>query len=348
MKNNNKLLPFTKGTCSISDDWTYKDMKVVWLENDYLKIGILVGRGSDIFEFRYKPLDCDFMLRLAKGIRNPLQDFSQMRNTPNQFEDYYYGGWQEILPNSPTFNYRGASLGQHGEISLIPWKYSIVENDAEKVSIKLWARPLRLPIKIEKTLKIICDKPTLFIEENIVNESRTHLDIMWGHHIAFGLPFLENGALIQCNAKKMIFEQAMPDSRRFKPGVETDWPSAINLNDQKENASIIPAESEFPYSELSYLSGFGEKGNYSIIDSDRNLGFHLSWDAKIFKYLWYWQERYSTQDAPWWGNTYAVALEPWTSRWTPDPKQAINNGEWLSIPKDGTISTKLSASAIIP
>ena len=96
MKNNNKLLLFTKGTCSISDDWTYKDMKVVWLENDYLKIGILVGRGSDIFEFRYKPLDCDFMLRLAKGIRNPLQDFSQMRNTPNQFEDYYYGGWQEI------------------------------------------------------------------------------------------------------------------------------------------------------------------------------------------------------------------------------------------------------------
>jgi len=348
MNNNNKPLPFTKGKCSISDDWTYKDMKVVWLENDYLKIGVLVGRGSDIFEFKYKPLDCDFMLRLAKGIRNPLQDFSQMRNTPNQFEDYYYGGWQEILPNSPTFNYRGASLGQHGEISLIPWKYSIVDNDADKVSIKLWTRPLRLPIKIEKTLKIMYDKPTLFIEENIVNESKTHLDIMWGHHIAFGLPFLKYGAQIKCNAKNMISELEMPDNRRFKPGVETNWPSAINLNGREENASIIPDESESPYSELSYLSGFGKKGNYSIIDSNRNVGFHLSWDANVFKYLWYWQERYSTKDAPWWGNTYAIALEPWTSKWTPDPKQAIKNGEWLSIPKYGNISTKLSASAIIP
>ena len=147
-------------------------MKVVWLENDFLRIGVLAGRGSDIFEFRFKPLDCDFLLRLPKGIRNPNQDFSQMRNTPNQFEDYYYGGWQEILPNSPTFNYRGASLGQHGEISLIPWKYSIVENDSKKISVKLWTRPLRFPIKIEKTLKIVHDKPTLFIEENIINESK--------------------------------------------------------------------------------------------------------------------------------------------------------------------------------
>ena len=348
MKKSNKFLPFTKGTCSISDDWTYKNMKVVWLENDFLRIGVLVGRGSDIFEFRFKPLDCDFLLRLPKGIRNPNQDFSQMRNTPNQFEDYYYGGWQEILPNSPTFNYRGASLGQHGEISLIPWKYSIVENDSKKISIKLWARPLRFPIKIEKTLTIVHDKPTLFIEEKIINESKTDLDIMWGHHIAFGLPFLKNGAQIKCNAKKMISEQEMPKTRRFKPGVETDWPLAINLQGQKDNASFIPGESDTPYSELTYLSGFGKKGNYTLIDSDHNLGFQLSWDAQIFKYLWYWQERYSTQDAPWWGNTYTIALEPWTSRWTPDPKQAINNGEWLSIPKDGTISTKLSASAIIP
>ena len=57
MKKNNKPLPFIKGTCSISDDWNYKDMKVVWLENDYLRIGVLAGRGSDILEFRFKPLD---------------------------------------------------------------------------------------------------------------------------------------------------------------------------------------------------------------------------------------------------------------------------------------------------
>ena len=74
-------LPFATNMCSITDDWTYKGMRVIWLENDLLKIGILADRGSDIFEFKYKPLNIDLMLRLSKGITNPTQKFSQMRNT---------------------------------------------------------------------------------------------------------------------------------------------------------------------------------------------------------------------------------------------------------------------------
>ncbi|MBK8566788.1 MAG: DUF4432 family protein [Saprospiraceae bacterium] len=192
---------FPTHKCTISDDWTLNGMNVVWMENDYLRIGILAGRGSDIFEFRYKPKDVDFMLRLSKGILNPNLDFSQMRSTDNQFEDYYYGGWQEVLPNSPGFNYRGAALGQHGEVSLTPWKHAIIENTPEKVSLKLWTRPLRIPILIEKTLSLEADKATLFIEEKLTNEAATHLDISWGQHIAFGLPFLKEGAKITTNAR---------------------------------------------------------------------------------------------------------------------------------------------------
>lgn len=346
MKNQLPSPPFAKEHCKISDDWTYKGMTTVIMENDFLRIGILAGRGSDIFEFRYKPMDLDFMLRLSKGIRNPQIDFSQMRNTTNQFEDYYYGGWQEILPNSPTFIYRGASLGQHGEISLIPWKYSILENSPERISVKLWTTPLRIPIKIEKTLTMNVDEATLFINEKLINESKTKLDIMWGHHIAFGLPFLKEGAKIETNAKKMISEPAMPDHRRFKPGVETDWPEGLNISGKEDNASRIPSSSDSPYSELTYLYDFGNTGNYSILNSNKNIGFKLSWDSKIFKYLWLWQERYATQDAPWWGNAYAVALEPWTSMWKPNAEKAISEGEWLSLDKDEIINTKLSATVI--
>lgn len=341
------LPPFAEKKCRLSDDWTYNGMKTVWVENDYLKVGILAGRGSDIFEFRYKPLDVDFMLRLSKGIRNPQQEFSQMRHTPNQFEDYYYGGWQEILPNSPTFIYRGASLGQHGEISLIPWKYSILENSDDKISIKFWTRPLRVPIRIEKTLSMISDEPTLFIDEILSNESKTKLDIMWGHHIAFGLPFLAEGAEIQTNAKKMISEPAMPDHRRFKAGIETNWPECFTKDGEKDNATTIPPASKQPYSELTYLYGFGNQGNYTIRNRKKNVGFSLTWDSNVFKYLWFWQERYATQDAPWWGNAYAVALEPWTAMWKPDAEEAIKKGEWLSINADKKLKTKLAASVSI-
>jgi hypothetical protein len=347
MKNPIPIPPFATGQCKISDDWTYKGMPTIFMENDFIKIGILAGRGSDIFEFRYKPMDLDFMLRLSKGIRNPQKDFSQMRNTVNQFEDYYYGGWQEILPNSPTFVYRGASLGQHGEISLIPWKYSILNESPDKISVKLWTQPLRVPIRIEKILTMIAKEATLFIDERIINESRTNLDIMWGHHIAFGLPFLKEGVVVETNAKKMISEPAMPDHRRFKPGIETNWPVGLNINGKEDNAGIIPPSSDLPYSELTYLYGFGKTGKYSIMNSNKNIGIGLTWDPEIFKYLWLWQERYATQDAPWWGNAYAIALEPWTSMWKPDADKAIRDGEWLSLDAEEIISTKLSASIII-
>lgn len=335
---------FPTNKCTISDDWMYKNMPVVWMENDFLRIGILAGRGSDIFEFRYKPKDVDFMLRLAKGIVNPNVDFSQQRNTSNQFEDYYYGGWQEILPNSPGFNYRGAVLGQHGEVSLTPWKYAIIENTPEKVSVKLWTRPLRIPLLIEKTLTLVADKATLFIDEKLTNESATHLDIAWGHHIAFGLPFLEDGAKITTNARTFYADPSMPPHRRFQPDIESGYPKVLNINGKEDDASIVPPHSAAPYSDLAFLSGFDDQAYYTLKNEAKNVGFAVRWDARIFKHVWYWQERYASQDAPWWGNTYAVALEPWTNRWRPDPQNAINEGEWLRLEAGQVLTTQLEAT----
>jgi len=62
--------------CSINDKWTYNKMKVIFIENEFLKIGILAGRGSDIFQFIYKPVGVDLMLRLDKDILNPGEMFS--------------------------------------------------------------------------------------------------------------------------------------------------------------------------------------------------------------------------------------------------------------------------------
>lgn len=336
-------VPFPTGKCIISDDWTYKGMPVVWMENDFLRIGILAGRGSDIFEFRYKPLDLDYMLRLNKGIMNPNVDFSQQRGTNNQFEDYYYGGWQEILPNSPALNYRGAHLGQHGEVSLTPWKYAILENGPEKVSVKLWTRPLRMPLLIEKTLTLEADKSILFIEERLTNESATHLDVVWGHHIAFGLPFLREGARIHTSATGFYAEPLMPENRRFMPGVETAFPEAVHISGAPDDAGRIDPESAPPYSDLAYLSGFGENAWYSIVNEEKKAGFTVRWDGNIFKHVWYWMERYGSQDAPWWGNTYAIALEPWTNRWRSNPHEGIESGEWLRLEKGASVETNLEA-----
>jgi galactose mutarotase-like enzyme len=218
--------------------------------------------------------------------------------------------------------------------------------DRDKVALKLWVRPLRIPILIEKTLTLTSTAATLKIEEKLVNESSTPLDIMWGHHIAFGLPFLQHGGLIKTNATQVIAEVAMPEHRLFNPGVTYDWPNMENIAGVEMDASKIPARDEPPYSDLAYLSGFEKEAYYQIMNKEETLGFSVKWNADIFKYLWYWQERYATQDAPWWGSTYAIALEPWTTKHPSDPETAIAAGEYLLLEPQEVLYSQMEASII--
>lgn len=315
------------------------------LENEWLRVGVLVDRGSDIFEFTYKPKNLDFLLRLPKGIRNPQTHFSQIRNTKSQFEDYYYGGWQVCLPNSPAFNYRGAELGQHGEVALIPWEVEITEQTPDKLSIKCSVSPLRVPIRVERVLTLEKNATTLQIEESVHNASATHLDIMWGQHIAFGLPFLEDGVVIDTNAITMETELAMPDRHLFKRGEVYQWPVAKSKEGSVIAANKVSKLGADEYSDLCYLKGYDEKAFYIIKNEAKNVGFGLTWEGNLFKDLWFWQERYATKDFPWWGQCYTVALEPWTSKWTNEPQKAIDNNQWLRLEAGEKRKTKFSASA---
>ena len=41
--------------CRIIDDVIYKGMRTLYLENDLVRVGVLLDKGADIFEFLYKP-----------------------------------------------------------------------------------------------------------------------------------------------------------------------------------------------------------------------------------------------------------------------------------------------------
>src|ERR671920_203715 len=100
---------------------------VVFLENEKLRVGVLVDKGTDIIEFNHKPTDTDFVWLTPGGVRNPTSYLSTAPDPLATFLDYYPGGWQEIFPNggAPS-TYLGASFGQHGEVSNLPWGHHIV------------------------------------------------------------------------------------------------------------------------------------------------------------------------------------------------------------------------------
>lgn len=136
----------------VTDRFRLDDLRTIILENELLRVTILVDQGSDIIELLYKPKDVDFLWRSPQGVRRrpPL-----LPTARRPFFDYYEGGWQEIFPHaSHGIEYARSGLGFHGEVRGLPWVYQIVKDHAEEVVVRFWVRTVRLSFYLEKTVTL--------------------------------------------------------------------------------------------------------------------------------------------------------------------------------------------------
>ena len=333
--------------CRITDAWAVDGMRTVILENELLRVVVLVDKGTDIIEFRYKPHDVDFLLSTPNGLRNPART-TLSSPTSGPFMDFYSGGWNDILPNGGPFSsYKGAEFGQHGEISLIPWEYAILEDSPEGVAVKFWVRSVRTPFFVEKTLRLLPGRAVLMIDERVTNEAGEPMHLMWGQHIAFGRPFLDEGAVVDVPARRLLVNSPMPnyEPRLYQPDAAFDWPNATSPQGDPVDASRIPPFGELKAQEMAYLAELTD-GWYAITNARRGLGFGVRFDHTLYRYIWYWQQHGNVaQGYPWWGRMHTVALEPWSSYPTGGLAEAIANGTAMQLQPGQQITSSMSAVA---
>ena len=189
-----------KTGCRLSLDYTFRDMRVAYLENDVILVGVLVDKGADIFELAYKPRDLDVLWHSPIPLRKP---FVATSATPEgAFHDYFYGGWQEVLPAAgwPKGSYLGAFQGLHGEVSLLPFEARIQEDTPDLVTLELEVRLYRSPLRLIKRMSLRRDLAVLYIDERLENEAPVEFAIMWGHHPSFAPPFLDESCVVRTNA----------------------------------------------------------------------------------------------------------------------------------------------------
>ena len=190
-------------------------------------------------------------------------------------------------------------------------------------------------------------KAVLTIEERLVNEGGESMHLMWGHHIAFGRPFLDEDTVIDAPARRFLVHEAMPgyEPRRFQPGLAGDWPFAPAPDGSTADASHVPGFGEAQAQEMAYLAELTD-GWYAITNPTRQVGFGLRFDPALYRYIWYWQQLGDVaQGYPWWGRTHTAALEPWTSYPTGGLNEAIANGTALLLAPGQEITTSLRAVA---
>ena len=74
------------------------------------------------------------------------------------------------------------------------------------------------------------------------------------------------------------------------------------------------------------------------------MGFGLVWPKEVFPYVWFWQVYHGSLGHPWYGRTYNIALEPWSS-YPPVLTQAIQQGTQMRLAPGQEMKVKLLAVA---
>lgn len=290
-------------------DYTVKGMRLIVLENDVFRIGVLAGKGADIVELNYKPRDVDMIwLNPSGGIRNPLPHATTAPSSNGAFDEIYLGGWQEMFPHAlGAETIDGTPHRYHGEVHSLPWDVTIVEDSPEGCAVTFSVRMTTSPCLIERTIRIETGKAGFRQQQVVRNDSPMPTSFDWGHHITFGPPYLGPGSRVA--VPDGVTVHALPgrdDSwRRGGQSGTYPWPIASNTG---VDMSVLPERGSL--SEMLFLTGFAPgEAWYEVTPAEAGPTCRISWDETAMPVLWYWQEFGHAGGYPWFGRVYTIGLE---------------------------------------
>ncbi len=321
--------------------YTCNDIRMVSIENKYLKAAFALDKGADLVELLYKPKDIDCMWHSFNELQNSLTQPTVSTKAGN-FMDGYAGGWQDLFPTyGGPADFHGGEIGVHGEACIYPWECDILTDTPECVSLKLFLRLRRSPFTMEKIVTLKENSAKLQINEKITNVGTTEQQFMWGQHPAFGWPFIDEHTRLHINGKPTVtvFQSQCVQQCPFEKETIGIWPL---LPDKKGN--MIDMSKAYAHEDqlyMEYAISQLEEGQYELINETSGLGLRMTWDLNRFPYLWVWGMYCGHNDYPWYGRAYTMAVEPWSSM-PANFSVASENSTTLSLQANASMETEIS------
>lgn len=324
-------------------EYTQNGIRMASMENQRLKVVFALDKGADIVEFVYKPADTDLMWHSFNELKN-IRHISTAAPAGGNFLDSYAGGWQELFPTyGGPADFHGGQIGIHGEACLYPWECEKEEDTPKRVCLKLTLRTIRTPFLLEKWVSLEEDAPCLRMRQRVTNLGATKQHFMWGHHPAFGWPFIDEHTRLRVKGQPKVTVPQSNIAQRcpFERETEGSWPM-LKARDGMLDMSRAYAHEDRMYMEYA-LSGL-EEGSYELYNERSGLGFRMSFDLSKFRYLWVWGMYCGHEDYPWYGRAYTMAVEPWSSM-PGDFEEAREKKETLCLEAGESMETALLAEA---
>lgn len=298
--------------CTVEIIQLKHNMTGVKLSNPFISVIVLPEKGADIYTLEDRQTGIDVLWK-----RQELRPLGYGRLAPDSqtaWLEVYEGGWQEILPNGGNPNhYKGVELTFHGESTMLPWEYTIVTQTDAEIVVDFTVQLYRTPFQIHRRMSLNATSPTLYLHETVTNLTAETLEFMWGHHPAFGAPFLSEHTRLHTSARTVLTDTdyTSPHSP-LGGGLKGNWPLVTGKDGQQVDLSIIPSENEVR-GLYAYLTDFDGQPEYTLTNDQLNLGVKCTWSGEVFRCLWLWQEMHAGTGFPFYSQTYTMAVEPWSS-----------------------------------
>lgn len=326
------------------DDFAFRGIDTVFLENEHLRIMVLPGKGGDILEFRDKRADVDVLWHADHNWQPP-GDRTVPSLDATTWHDHYPGGWQVNLPVAGyTEGFGDAPYGLHGESSLVEFDSRIDRGD-EVVALELEADLVRYPFHIERRLSLPSDEPTLRIEESVTNTGGRSVPYIWQHHIALGRPLVGPDARLDIPTETGIVDDYEADrtTNRLQGGSTFEWPEAPGDDGGTVDLSKFPA-TDSTIHDVTYATEL-DAGWFAATNSEIDLGFSFSFPTDPFESIWYWQAFGGYRESPYYNRNYTAGLEPTTAYPSGGiPEQQAETGTLKELEAGETKTATFSAS----
>ncbi|WP_152401444.1 DUF4432 family protein [Paenibacillus cellulositrophicus] len=296
----------------------------VRLENEWLIVVVLVGKGADVWELIYKPLGIDLLMKTKSGLE-PLHG-RDLRSKPlTHYAKPYPGGWQELLPNRALFGGREIGHDREGESACVPWEFELRRNVAGEIAVRCRVALTESPLIVVKEFRLRAGKPELFVEEEVEGVGGWPVQFIWTQHPAFGEPLVDGSARISLPPGSRVFQalwyDAAPDSRALLSSFEEEV-GKITL-DNGRIKDLREAEQRRMDGDNCFVSLFGfEEAEVGIDNPRLGIRLRLMWDKETWPHLRYWSSNNEEM--------YTVALEPSNSRFS-DIHDSLKHGEALTL-----------------
>lgn len=340
------LTPFSRHFgCRVSDAFTYQGWPWILMENEIISVSILPDKGAEFFNVTYKPLDLNPLARFSSDLA-PTPYPATTPNTDGVFQDYYFGGWQVMFPNAGgPATIMGAELGRHGEAAMLPWSWQVVVDRSDEVSVRLWVQTKRTPFRLERTVTLQANQARLILDETITNTGGESWPYLWGHHPAFGAPFLSSDCVLDAPAGQIETHHQLEGTPTRLPSLaHGQWPKTQDINGRQVDLRLVPPPTAGT-ADMFYLLDL-QSGWYALTNRALGAGFALIWDKDVFPVLWVWQEFAGSTGSPWFSQAYIMGLEPCTGyavQGSAGLAEAIKAGYQRRLNAGESLSTRLQA-----